>query len=370
MRPLSKGNGPGYNPPATVSWNRFHNGNQTAAYTALTTVFNIMPGPSPLVLNVADCLQKVLDINLGLVTGPYTTPARAAIMDKVSEIYKQASGPLVDAVGAFCAFCETSIPGLVEVEHVANKAVYPTYMDKWENFVPTCGACNTAKSNNPARATVGGWIPPIDPNYNNDLVFYQRIRNHYAWPDYWNDAFQFFWLDFQMSEDDGVTWQSLSYSDAVDLQDNYLARFDLRQRKVWADLRHNGVLYWGVLVRVQVQPTDENLVELCKLNKNEAGPATYDRRAFNRTLAWFSALDILRPLMQIDNEQQFLQLWPIIHYSSAAFGFWSLWATILSQFSDFDTPSQSLGWWLYNDTAAPNFYPGTNTSNIQLPPRQ
>jgi hypothetical protein len=372
MRPVLKGNGPGYVPPATLSWNRYNNSHQqTAAYTALISVFNDTTYPNPLVLDLAQCLEMVLKINLQLVTGPSTAAAKSAIMDKASEVYKLASIPLVDALGGFCAFCETSIPGLVEVEHVANKAIYPTYMTTWENFVPTCGPCNTAKANKPDRATVVAWDGALNPNLPDDTPFYDVIRHHYAWPDLWNGTYQYFPLDFQMSEDDGATWTSLSLADAVDLQDNYQTGSNLQQRKVWADLRHGGVLYWDVLVRVRVLPVDDDLVALCGLNKADTA-GTYDRRVYNRTVAWFSILSILRPLMEIDNEKQFLQFWPVVQHMSVATGFWSLWVTLLSQFNDF-VPwpgTHSLGWWLYNDLNAETFYPGTNPANIQLPPRQ
>ena len=371
MRPVTKGKGASYAPAATVSWKRYNNeGNQTASYTALITVFNIKNYPDPLVRNVADCLLMVLKINLKVVKGPKAQPAKNAIMNKVSEVYKLASGPLVKAVGAFCAFCETSIPGLVEVEHVANKAMYPTYMVKWENFLPTCGPCNTAKGNKPDRDTVASWKPAIDANQLKDKPFYDRIRADYTWPDLDSDTYQFFPLDFQMSDDDGDTWESLSLADAANLKVNFLASSNLQQRKVWATLKHGRNVYQGVQVRVQVKPVDQDLVKLCQLNKNEASAGTYDRRAYNRTLAWFSALDILRPLMQIDDEEQFLQLWPLVHYASAAMGFWSLWVTLLSQFDDFEQPPKDLGYWLYSDPRAANFYPGTDKSNIVIPPRQ
>lgn len=370
MRPVLKGDGPGYVPPANLSWNRLNNqGQQTPAYTALISVFNVTTYPDTLVLNVADCLRMVLEINLKLVTGPSTAAAKSAIMEKASEVYKLASIPLVDAVGAFCAFCETRITGLVEVEHVANKATYPTYMTTWANFVPTCGPCNTAKANKPDRATVVGWDRRLNPDAPDDTPFYDVIRDHYAWPDRWNNTYQFFPLDFQMSLDDGASWVSLSLADAVDLQTNYMVRFDLKQRKVWADLWHDQELHEGVLARVLVLPEDDDLVALCRLNKADT-QGTYDRRLFNRTLAWFTALDILRPIMQIQDEEQFLHFWPVVHYMSVGTGFWSLWVTILSQFDDFDDPPHSLGFWLWGDPDAADFYPGTNTADIRLPPRQ
>jgi hypothetical protein len=367
MRPVLKGDGAGYVPKTTLTWNKTYKDKITQNWQALSNVFGNTS--SPLVLTVAACLQKVLEIDLKAVTSADEKTARAAIMEKVGDVYKLASLPLVQAMGAFCAYCENTIAGVVEVEHIANKDHFPTYMATWANFLPACGPCNTVKSNNPSRATVAGWPPAIPVNQPDDTPFYGRIREHYAWPDLYNDTFQYFGLVFQMSKNDGASWVSLSLADAVDLQTNYMVRFDLKQRKVWADLWHDQELHEGVLARVLVLPENDNLVALCGLNKMDT-EGTYDRRLFNRTLAWFTALDILRPIMQIENEQQFLQLWPVVHYMSVGTGFWSLWVTILSQFNDFDDPPHSLGFWLWGDPHAADFYPGTNTADIRLPPRQ
>lgn len=372
MRPVNKGPGVAYVPPANLSWNRFNNqGGETAAWTALTNVFGITTNPNPLVLALSDCLQMLLDLKVGAVVNPaYGTTARTAIMDKATEVYKTAAVPLYDAIGPFCSYCETAIPGLLEVEHRAPKAEYPTLMTHWINFLLTCGPCNTQKGNKPLRANAALLPPPppLNPNSQSDALFYQRIRDNFTWPDYWNGSFQHFWLDFQISNDAGVSWASMNLSDATNLQNTYLAGSDLATRRVWANVRYNGANYSNVLAQVIVQPVGDDLVGLCGLNV--PGNGTYDRRLFNRTLAWFSTLDLMRPLMQINDEQQFNQLWPIIQYSSVSTGFWSLWVMLLSQFNDFAVPRpHSLAYWLYADDDASSFYPGTNTSNITLPPR-
>ncbi|HEX8172015.1 MAG TPA: HNH endonuclease signature motif containing protein [Thermoanaerobaculia bacterium] len=359
-------------PPPNLSWQRYNSkGGQTPAWTALSAVTGSTS--DPLVLTLTNALQLALNVKVGVTTGGYATAAAAAVRDKATDVYKTASGPLATAIGTFCSFCETSVPNLLEVEHVANKANYPTYMTAWENFVLACSPCNSRKGDDPLRAVAAQFPPPpaLDPNSASDAAFYDRIRQQYAWPDWWDGTFQFFWIDFQMSADNGATWESMTYADAADLEDNYLVGSDLNQRRVWANLRHDGILYYNVPVAVVVQPWGANLVGLCGLNEPGLSPnLTYDRRMFNRTLAWFTILDTMRPLMQITDEDQFLRLWPLIQYSSVANGFWSLWVTLLSQYNDFDQPPHSLGYWLYGDPNAATFYPGTKTNNIQLPPRQ
>jgi len=373
MRPVTKGAGTGYTPATTLSWNRYNNKHQqTEAWTALNALTGV--GTDPLVLTLTAALQLALTVAVTAKPNATQRTAKSAIIDKATEIYKTAAGPLATAVGTFCSYCETAIPGLLEVEHVAPKASYPTLMTTWANFLLACGPCNNVKGENPGRATAAVNPPPpaLNATTGTDTAFYDKIRNLYAWPDWWDGTFQFFPIDFQMSPDNGTTWVSMSYADASDLEDNYLVSQDLNTRAIRADLRHDGQLYYNVLVAAVVQPWGQNLVQLCGLNNpgNTGVNKTYDRRLYNRTLAWFQILDLLRPLMNIDDEQTFLQLWPFIQYSSASTGFWSVWVTLLSQFNDFATPPHSLGYWLYADSTAAQFYPGTNTTNIVLPPRQ
>jgi hypothetical protein len=312
----------------------------------------------------------VLEINLQLVTGPSTSAAKSAIMDKASEVYKLASIPLVDALGGSAPSARLH-PGAGGGRARREQGHLPHVHDDLGELRPDVRPLQHGQGQQ-ARPRDGGGVGwGAQPDLPDDTPFYDVIRHHYAWPDLWNGTYQYFPLDFQMSEDDGATWTSLSLADAVDLQDNYQTGTNLQQRKVWADLQHNGMFYSDVLVRVRVLPVDDDLVALCGLNKADT-VGTYDRRVYNRTVAWFSILSILRPLMEIDNEKQFLQFWPVVQHMSVATGFWSLWVTILSQFNDF-VPwpgTHSLGWWLYNDANAESFYPGTNPANIQLPPRQ
>ena len=373
MRPVTKGAGAGYVPAPTLSWARYNNKHvQTPAWTAL----NALTGQTtdPLVLTVPNALALALAAVVATPPSASQTAAKKAIIDKATDIYKTAAAPLAAAVGSFCRYDETSVPGPLEVEHVANKAFYPTLMTTWDNFLLACGPCNTAKGDDPTRAVAAVNPPPpaLDPATGTDLQFSAKIRDLYAWPDSYNGTFQYFWTDFQISLDNGATWQQMTYADAANLDQNYLVSQDLNTRVVRADVWHNGALRANAMVYVVVQPWEQNLVEMCNLNAlgNTSGNKTYDRRMYNRTLAWFSILEIMRPLMTIDNEDTFLLLWPIIQYSSASTGFWSLWVTLLSQYNDFANPPHSLGYWLYADPTAATFYPGTNTANIQLPRRQ
>jgi hypothetical protein len=369
MRPVNKGAGATYVPPVNISWNKYNNKQAiTAAWAAMSALS--LNTNNPLVLSIANCLQIVLDNLIAPMPPAAAAAGKKAVMDKVADVYKMGAGPLALALGPFCAYCETSIPGLIEVDHIANKNYFPTYTTTWANFLPSCGPCNNTKSNTPSRAALGASppLPAIATTNSSDLPFYTKLRTEYAWPDYYNSTYQDFWLDFQFSPDNAM-WTSLDVADAASLQHNYLISQNIATRTVQADVIHQGAMQLNQYVRVFVQEPNAapNLATLCGLNN--MGNDTYDRRLFNRTVAWFSILDIMRPLMAIQDEATFLQLWPVIQMASKAFGFWSLWVTLLSQYNDFDQPAHSLGLWLYTDPDAATYYPGTVTAGIELPPR-
>src|ERR1700720_3527725 len=109
------------------------------------------------------------------------TEAVASIRNKVTAAYKLAAVPLTEELGAFCSFCETPLPGLLEVEHCVPKSEYPSFALNWENFLLACSPCNTAKGNVPSRSTVRGWI---QARLTNEQGLYTEIRSrHYVWAD-------------------------------------------------------------------------------------------------------------------------------------------------------------------------------------------
>lgn len=45
-----------------------------------------------------------------------------------------------------CCYCEDSLAD--EVEHIRPKSLYPELVFVWENYLYSCGPCNSKKSNN------------------------------------------------------------------------------------------------------------------------------------------------------------------------------------------------------------------------------
>lgn len=396
MRPLDKGKGVDYGYPLQdqdeLKWNKSAGkGGVPSPWEAL----NAITGFDPVRMTAEIALKLALALNTGTITKTYNEDTKQindgkpldeitkktavkTILDKVADIYKKAGGPLAKALGPFCAYCETYITTLIEVDHVANKSYYPTLAIEWLNFLPACGPCNNTKSNKPSRevAAVDPPPPQLLQNLNDDTPFYLKIRKYFAWPDEYADTFQFFGLVFAMSVNDGVTWQPMSYSDAANFQYNELVGEDLTKGEIRANLWHKGKLCPGVLAQVWIKEGG-NLTEMCGLNAeskttDDTGNITYDRRVYNRTLAWFAALGVMKPLLKDLSWEAVQVQWPAIQWCSKLAGFWSVWVTLLSQCADVNdgTFDQNLGAWFYKSPDADDFYPGTDTNSIVLPARQ
>lgn len=67
-----------------------------------------------------------------------------------------------------CAFCEShpAESSFIQIEHFAPKSIYPDSTFEWDNFLPVCGQCNTAKSTHDTR------LEPIINPYETDPAKY------------------------------------------------------------------------------------------------------------------------------------------------------------------------------------------------------
>ncbi len=66
-----------------------------------------------------------------------------------------------------CCYCEDSCAD--EVEHICPKSLYPELVFVWENYLYSCGPCNSKKSNNYA-VIVGNEIQDITRKNNDPIV--------------------------------------------------------------------------------------------------------------------------------------------------------------------------------------------------------
>jgi 5-methylcytosine-specific restriction endonuclease McrA len=66
-----------------------------------------------------------------------------------------------------CCYCEDSLAD--EVEHICPKSLYPELVFVWENYLYSCGPCNSKKNDNYA-VIVGNKVQPITKKKNAPIV--------------------------------------------------------------------------------------------------------------------------------------------------------------------------------------------------------
>jgi uncharacterized protein (TIGR02646 family) len=73
---------------------------------------------------------------------------------------------LAKRLGYFCSYCEMPKKEAIDVEHKAPKVHAPHLERNWHNFLLSCTACNTRKSDNPAPSTLNDYLwPDLDNTF-------------------------------------------------------------------------------------------------------------------------------------------------------------------------------------------------------------
>jgi 5-methylcytosine-specific restriction endonuclease McrA len=365
MRPVNKGpNNAGYTPPLTFTFQK----NSIAARTLGTQ--------NPTVIA---CLQQWF--NTAWMVTQKKRPrdyddqvkTQKAISGKVEAVYKTAGVPLVQMIGSYCSYCETPVPGLLEVEHILPKAVYPEFSTDWSNFLLCCSACNVAKSNKPSRQVVAGLLtPPViyTATAPTQLQCQTYIRDvAYIWPDADAESYRFLPPDLYWYDTDDDEWNVIpaDINNSANLN-NTIVSIDISTRTVMADVYESGTLYKNLKVAVlitneadpEIGESTIKLTDLDGLSPTEE--STYDRRMINRTQAWFTVLQQMRILQTITSQAAFDAVWPFIPMSAVGTGFYSVWVRLLNTMVD---PSGvNLATRFIADTNLPNMYPNTVVTNM------
>lgn len=86
-------------------------------------------------------------------SGPDGAPRRYAH-------YRDARDDLINRMGQYCAYCESRMTDGIDVEHVLPKDLAPHLERSWDNFVLSCGSCNTFKSVRPDPPVLDGHVWP------------------------------------------------------------------------------------------------------------------------------------------------------------------------------------------------------------------
>jgi hypothetical protein len=356
MRPVSKSvSNPKYSPPATF----------TFVGSTASPIRKVLKRSSVVNVPVTDCLQCWLRHVIGhkSLGGAKAEQLQAvrAIVNKVAASYKCASVPLMDELGEFCSFCETKLPGLLEVEHCVPKSQYPTFALSWNNFLLACSPCNIAKGSDPCRSCVQGWL---GGQIKTEQDCYDEIRlRHYVWADIGSQSYRSLPLQMEFCDPIANTWATLPMNQAAHL-DNFIVSTNTSKREVKARIHDpadpNLQNYKEGNVRVTIitagnQSRCDEMVDLCKLNSDGSLNSTFDRRLSNRTKAWFRCLKAMKSY-QVSGSSS--ASWDLVLQNAVSEGFYSVWLTILHWHD------KHLARRFVTDTNNPNSFPGTDATNL------
>jgi len=378
MRPVDKGDGTAYTAsiPPSFYFGSYGKDKRNAYDYCVTNGYLVSTPPNTYTALRTDCLNFWLQVvkdgiqskpkNIRTATDNNRLLVKGMVLDKVTDVYKTAGVPMVQTIGGFCCYCDTAIPGLLEVEHRCPKSLYPTFSMDWENFLMSCGPCNNIKRDNPDRATVEGWMttPPTD-----EEDYESEIQHYYVWGDI--DANPYEYIIPALYYNDNGTWKEVAVDYALNVN-NIVVSYDLATRLVRANLYATGkpdTLNIEVSVRLKsvAAGTRSQVIALCGLNNPGNTDSTYDRRMVNRTKAWFTILATMKPFKALNfgapqAQDIFNLFWSGILMTAASTGFFSVWYTILK--NCYDPSGANLGKRFVNESNHPNLFPGTNTTAI------
>ena len=286
----------------------------------------------------------------------------------------EARHELIEAVGAYCSFCESPMGSALHVEHRLPKSMFPYAAFAWVNFLLACATCNSAKGPFPNQHRPG--VPSLDaaqPSLRTHEA-QEWIQNHapansshYLWPDYdWSVLpagsvypFRFapYWIDFTRHQPElrRAIRSTPAAGDDEPLAGELLDQF--RKGSIGQDRicfvaagagRRGRVLakkYFGVAVLPAVPPGPDpanpdplyagaqRVIDLTGLNRivtASDAAKTVDRRVLNRTIAWLRAMDVKDRLDRAAKIPGALA--PVLamaRQTMAATGFWGVWFQVL-----------------------------------------
>jgi len=365
MRPVKKPAQPGNYPPSpTLTF-------AGANATAIAANTNPVSAPNTKTFTLAQLVNVWLTAVKSVpppANGSTLKKAQSAISGRISDIYKAASTPLTQGLGPFCSYCESPLSGLLEVEHCAPKAPYPTYSIEWKNFLLACSPCNNKKSDNPSRAIATAWTEKLNPT---EAELYDEIREqHYFFPDTSAGSYTEMPVVLQYLNNtvNPPQWNTVPLSTSAN-PNNFIVSQDITTRTVIARL-YNATT--GVPQDVQVQAIvisktsgldpdiAQEMIDLCGLNICNDITSTYDRRVMNRTIAWFTALKALNNLGQASgNPGHQAVLWEMTKMIAVSAGFYSVWVKLLVKIFSNEAAKSFV-----TQTNVTGEYPGTDTSGL------
>jgi len=364
MRPVTKPAKPANYPPSpTLTFN----GANAVAIAANTNPVSPLGTTTFTLDQLVNVWLKAVKAVPPPAKGAPLKKAQSAISGRISDIYKAASTPLTQNLGPFCSYCEIPLSGLLEVEHCAPKANYPTYSIEWENFLLACGACNNVKRDNPSRAIATAWTEKVNPT---EAELYDQIREwHYFFPDTASASYTEMPVSLQYLDTSVAPPQWKTFNDKIAANpNNFIVSQDVTNRSVIARLfDHAGVSHDFQVQAVVISKTSgldpdiaQEMIDLCGLNICKDITSTYDRRVMNRTIAWFTALKALNNLHQATGNQGHQKiLWDMTKMIAVASGFYSVWLKLLVIIFN-----NNVGSAFVTQTNVIGQFPGTNKKDL------
>lgn len=246
--------------------------------------------------------------------------------------YKAATPILMGRIGKICSYCEQFLPDTVELEHCVPKGEFPYFWITWDNFLLSCGSCNTngtGKGTAPSRATVKSWGGAKNPG---EVTLYNAVRANYVWPDIDQNAYQLlkpalWYLDTHNLPN---TWKQLDDAASVG-PDVKIGPVDPVARRVSATLRVGGNAPQVYEVAVKQVPSGQAAIDsIPYFGLDLPGTAsTRDSRRYARTIEWITAVENLRFIQAATALTYANELYRLLLFLRGR-GHFSVWARVAS----------------------------------------
>ena len=351
MRPVNRGAQPtGYAPPVQLN---FHA--NIPAWASLGVNANL-PVRVDQCLLLWDTVTDRKARQIGLSQAEKTV--KKVISDRIGDLYRAAGPWLLQRLGAYCSYCESGLPGQLDVEHTMPKDPYPLLCLSWDNFLVGCTACNSVKRNNPDRATARNHLQ--NNGTPNPAIgdYYRLIRQeNYIWPDLTALSYRAMPIWFYYLDAAGMP-HLLHYIDAVHRAVRIVAK-DPHGQQIRADVVDGPVLHQNVPVFAvpgYAHPRGLDMINLCGLHRT--GGTITDRRVFNRTEVWLRAAVNINRVLQAQTQAQLDVMWDMLLDLARSSGFYSVWLALLAAAQPAWAPlfvQQTNNW---------QYFPGTNTAHL------
>jgi hypothetical protein len=366
MRPVIHGGQGAFPPNVNVAGNQVE---LEASLAGFTIVFprNPLRGlieavfgtNTPTGLQVA---RELENFNAGHAHPNFDAALARAVKEKLREGYALAAGPLETNMGRFCSYCEGFYATGLGVEHILPKAPFPAFYLAWENFLLACPSCNSLKGEQPAPGN-----PIFNPAPPDQIGYFNTTKASYSWPQ-WNPlAFREQQLQFEYFENGG--WNFVNSTNSV-APTTTLQGENGATRTITANVSNgpNNVPVQIIMAGTDVEPN--RFIELVQLNRpsfNQRRPGgEADVRVWERTLAWFTVLSVLRLLQASASEAEFLAKWTVMMNMIKRIGFYSVWVTVINRLGPngaWKIPGQNRSVMNLFLTEIPGQFAGTNTAN-------